>query len=71
MWVKVYDAGSPVQGGRLNLDNAAALIVSGSGTLWVVNARLADGVTNVKVAGDLTSKEAAEAWVDNVILNGS
>jgi hypothetical protein len=70
MWIKATDAGPPAAGGRVNLDLALALLISGSGSVWVVNARLADG-TSAKVSDDFATKAEAQAEADRLILNGS
>lgn len=70
MWIKAFDSGSPLAGGRVNLALVLALFVSGSGSIWVVNARLIDG-TNARISDDLSTKADAQAEVDRLILNGS
>lgn len=64
MWVTAFD------GGRVNLARALALLVSGSGSNWVVNAKMMDG-SSVKIFDALPSKSDAESAINDLILNGS
>lgn len=64
MWLVAFD------GGRVNLAHVAALLVSGSGSNWVVNAKLTDG-SSVKILDALASKPDAVSAADDLILNGS
>ncbi|WP_328981765.1 hypothetical protein OG258_19925 [Streptomyces mirabilis] len=63
-WIRAFD------GGRVNLGQATALLVGGSGSVWVVNAKLTDG-TSVKILDNLPSKADAVTAIDDLLLNGS
>ncbi len=56
-------------GGRINLDQTVSLLISGSAS-FSVTARGADG-SSVLVAQDLPSAQAAQDFIDNLLLNGS
>lgn len=64
-WVKTVSN----NGGRINLDQTVALLISGSAT-FSVTAHGVDG-SAVVVAEDLSSVQAAEDFIDNLLLNGS
>lgn len=64
-WVALYS-----NGGRVNLAAVQALVIGGSGSVWVIYAHLTDG-TQLRVSDDLASKALAQAEVDRLILNGS
>jgi hypothetical protein len=64
MWITAFD------GGRVNLAQTAALLTSGSGSNWVVNAKLVDG-SLVKILDAVASKQDAIDAIDSLILNGS
>lgn len=56
-------------GGRINLDQTVSLLITGSAT-FSVTAHGADGTAAV-VAQDLSSVQAADDFIDNLLLNGS
>lgn len=56
-------------GGRINLDQTVSLLITGSAT-FSVTAHRADGSAAV-VAEDLSSVQAADDFIDNLLLNGS
>ncbi|MDQ0829533.1 hypothetical protein QF032_001377 [Streptomyces achromogenes] len=64
-WVKTTSN----SGGRINLDQTFSLLITGS-TTFSVTARAVDGSAGV-VAQDLSSVQAAEDFIDNLLLNGS
>lgn len=64
-WVKTASN----NGGRINLDQTVSLLITGS-TTFSVTAHAADGSAAV-VAQDLSSAQAAEDFIDNLLLNGS
>lgn len=64
MWIPAFD------GGRVNVARTVALLPSGSGSNWVVNAHLVDG-SIVKILDALPSKAASVTAIDNLLLNGS